>query len=77
MPLRLLLADDHAVVRHGLRAVLEREGFQIVGEGCDGQDAVRLAPTVQPDVAILDIGMPLLNGIEPTRSPFSVPPSPK
>jgi len=67
MPLRLLLADDHAVVRHGLRAVLEREGFQIVGEGCDGQDAVRLAPTVRPDVAILDIGMPLLNGLDAAR----------
>jgi two-component system response regulator NreC len=64
---RLLLADDHAVVRQGLRALLENEGFQIAGEGCDGQDIVRLASSVRADIAILDISMPLLNGLDAAR----------
>ncbi len=67
MATRLLLADDHAVVRHGLRALLEKEGFQVAGEACDGQDVVRLASDVRPDIAILDISMPLLNGLDAAR----------
>jgi DNA-binding NarL/FixJ family response regulator len=67
MPIRVLLADDHAVVRHGLRALLEKDGLQVAGEASDGQEAVRLAPAVRPDVAILDISMPLLNGLEAAR----------
>jgi DNA-binding NarL/FixJ family response regulator len=77
MPLRLLLADDHAVVRHGLRALLEKEGFQIVGEGCDGHDAVRLASSVRPDIAILDISMPLLNGLDAARELKKISPTVK
>jgi two-component system response regulator NreC len=67
MPIRLLLADDHAVVRNGLRVLLEKEGFQVAAEACDGQDAVRLAAEVHPDIAVLDISMPLLNGLDASR----------
>ena len=66
--LRILLADDHTIVRHGLRKILEENrDWQVVAEAGDGREAIRLAGDLQPDVAILDIGMPLLNGIEATR----------
>ena len=68
MSLRVLVADDHPVVRGGLRKILEAEaGAEIVGEAGDGRQAVRLAVDLRPDVAVIDIGMPLLNGIETTR----------
>ena len=67
MSIRLLLADDHAVVRNGLRALLEKEGFQVSAEASDGQEAVRLAAVVHPDIAVLDISMPLLNGLDAAR----------
>src|ERR1051325_5113593 len=66
--LRILLADDHTVVRQGLRKVLEeRPEWEVVAEAGDGREAVREAERVVPDVAILDVAMPLLNGIEATR----------
>ena len=66
--LRILLADDHTVVRQGLRKVLEeRPDWQVVAEAGDGREAVRQAEELKPDVAILDVAMPLLNGIEATR----------
>jgi DNA-binding NarL/FixJ family response regulator len=66
--LRLLIADDHAVVRAGLRALLEsRKGWQVCAEAADGRDAVEKAAKLNPDVVILDIGMPLLNGVEAAR----------
>jgi DNA-binding NarL/FixJ family response regulator len=65
---RILLADDHVVVRQGLKALLEREGFDIVGQASDGREASRLARELTPDVAILDLAMPLLNGIETGRA---------
>jgi len=66
--LRLLIADDHAVVRAGLRTLLEsRKGWHVCAEAGDGRDAVDKAVKFKPDVIILDIGMPLLNGVEAAR----------
>lgn len=66
--LRILLGDDHKLVRQGIRRILEeRKDWDIVGEASDGREAVKLAIELQPDIAVLDIGMPLLNGIEATR----------
>jgi DNA-binding NarL/FixJ family response regulator len=62
--LRVLLADDHSIVRRGLRSLLEEAGHSVVAEAADGLDAVRLSEEHHPDLAILDIGMPKLNGIE-------------
>jgi two-component system response regulator NreC len=67
MPIRVVLADNHELVRQGLKALLEREGFDVVGEASDGQEAVRLVPVVRPDVAIIDISMPILNGLDAAR----------
>ena len=66
--LRILLADDHTLVRQGLRRILEEQpDWQVVAETGNGLDAVRLAADLQPDVVILDIGMPQLNGLEAAR----------
>ena len=66
--LRILLADDHTSVRQGLRKNLEAQPeWTVVAEAADGRETVRLANELQPDVVILDIGMPLLTGIEATR----------
>jgi NarL family two-component system response regulator LiaR len=66
--IRILLADDHVVVREGTRELLEREeDMEVVAEAGDGEEAVRLAVSQRPDVAIMDISMPKLNGIEATR----------
>lgn len=63
----VLLADDHAMFRQSLRALLEREGLEVVAEASDGREAVRLATRHRPRVAVLDFSMPLLNGIEAAR----------
>ena len=66
--LRILLGDDHAILRQGLRKILEdRRGWTVVAESANGRDVVRDALALQPDVAVLDVAMPLLNGIEATR----------
>ena len=66
--LRILLADDHTVVRQGLRKVLEeRPDWKVVAEAGDGREAVRQAEQLKPDIAILDVAMPLLNGVEAAR----------
>jgi YesN/AraC family two-component response regulator len=63
--IKILIADDHGIVRTGLKLLLERiDGMQVVGEAPDGRDAVRLARQLQPEVVIMDIGMPLLNGLD-------------
>ena len=67
-PLRILVADDHQVVRTGLRTLLEsKPGWRVCAEAANGREAVEKARELQPDVAVLDIGMPLLNGMEATR----------
>ncbi len=66
--IRVLIADDHAVVREGTRRMLEQEGdMEVVGEAVDGEEAIKLAEETRPDVAIVDISMPKLDGIEATR----------
>src|SRR2546426_4228677 len=67
MSLRVVLADDHIVLRQGVRALLERHGLEVVAEASDGRAAVELARQHEPDVAVLDIMMPLLNGIDAAR----------
>ncbi|MGA9981334.1 MAG: response regulator transcription factor [Candidatus Sulfotelmatobacter sp.] len=67
MPIRVVLADNHALVRQGLKALLEREGFQVAGEASDGQELIRVVGHVRPEIAILDISMPILNGIDAAR----------
>lgn len=65
---RILLADDHAVVREGVRSLLERNGLRVVAEASDGLEAVRLAQSTSCDVAVIDIGMPGLNGLDAARA---------
>lgn len=67
MSVRVFLADDHVVVREGLKALLEREGFAVVGEASNGHDAVEMIDRLRPDVAVLDVSMPVLNGIDAAR----------
>src|ERR1043166_7177463 len=67
-PIRILLADDHTVVRDGLRALLEREpDMAIVAEAADGRESVQLAEEQSPDVVVMDLAMPVMNGMEATR----------
>jgi NarL family two-component system response regulator LiaR len=66
--IRILIADDHAVVREGTRQILEQEtDIDVVAEAADGEEAVRLAGTSSPDVAIIDIAMPKVDGVEATK----------
>jgi DNA-binding NarL/FixJ family response regulator len=66
--IRILLADDHTMVRQGFRLILSQQGdMEIIGEAGNGQDAIELAEKLQPDVVVMDIAMPELNGIEATR----------
>jgi DNA-binding NarL/FixJ family response regulator len=67
-PIRVLVADDHTIVRQGLRALLDGQpDLQVVAEARDGRDAVRLAVELQPDVVVMDLAMPGLNGVDATR----------
>ena len=63
MSMSVLLADDHPIVRQGLHALLDREGLDVVGEAADGHEAVALARRFQPDLAVIDLVMPRLNGL--------------
>jgi len=67
--LRIVLADDHIVMRTGLRALLERQpNLEVVGESENGRETVELAASLNPDVVVMDVGMPVLNGIEATKT---------
>ncbi|HLH38471.1 MAG TPA: response regulator transcription factor [Bryobacteraceae bacterium] len=68
MSIRILLADDHTVMRNGLKLLLERQpNFEVVGEAADGREAVELAANTKPDVVVMDVAMPHLNGVEAAR----------
>jgi DNA-binding NarL/FixJ family response regulator len=68
IPVRLVMADDHEIIRMGLRTLLQtRSDWSVVGEAANGEEAVDMVLSLQPDVALLDIAMPKLNGIEATR----------
>jgi DNA-binding NarL/FixJ family response regulator len=78
MQIRVLLADDHGIIRDGLRDLIDRQRItKVVGETDDGKKAVRMAHKLMPDVVVMDIGMPNLNGIEATRQITSAGNSPK
>ena len=78
MTIRIMLADDHKMIRDGLKALLEKQrDLQVIAEAADGQNAVRTARKVSPDVVVIDIGMPDLNGIEATRQISALPHKPK
>jgi DNA-binding NarL/FixJ family response regulator len=66
-PVRLLLADDHRMLRESLRRAMEENGFDVVGEAADGEEAVRLARELTPDVILMDVTMPVLDGVAATR----------
>jgi two-component system response regulator DegU len=67
MTIRLLLADDHKMVRQSMRRSMEEAGFDVVGEASDGEEAVRMAAEHAPDVILMDVSMPVLDGVEATR----------
>src|SRR5258708_35280461 len=67
MPIRVILGDDHELVRQGLKALLEREGFQVAGAAANGQEVIRIIPDIRPEVGILDVSLPHLNGIDAAR----------
>lgn len=76
--MRVLLADDHGIVRRGMRALLETEpGVTVIGEAADGLDALRMAEELRPDLLILDIGMPRLNGIDVAARAQKLQPPPR
>lgn len=67
MSIRVLLADDHRMLREGLRRSLTEEGFDVVGEADNGEQAVRLAAELEPDIVLMDVSMPEMDGVEATR----------
>ena len=75
MACRILLVDDHEIVRQGLKSLLAREeAFAVVGEAADGPEAVRLAGSLAPDVVVMDLGLPLLNGLDAARAILAATP---
>src|ERR1041385_5410374 len=74
---KMILADDHAIVRQSLKLLLAGEGFHVTAEAANGAEAVELAATLFPQLAILDIGMPVLNGIDAARKILKVSPRTK
>ncbi|MHB8486936.1 MAG: response regulator [Candidatus Acidiferrales bacterium] len=77
MPIQVMLADDHQIIRQSLKVLLEREGLKIVGEASNGQEAVKIAESLHPDVAVLDVSMSVLNGIDAAKEIQKVSPQTK
>jgi len=77
MPTRVLVADDHPVVRQGLKSLLVREGFSVVGEAPDGREALCQVQATQPEVALLDLAMPGMNGLDAAREIMHASPTTK
>ena len=75
MSLRLILADDHLIVRQGIRALVEREGMQVIAEAADGLQLVQHVTAQLPDVVVAEVSMPILNGIDSTRQMLALFPS--
>lgn len=76
-PVRILVADDHPIILQGLKSILDREGFNVVGEASDGRQAVSQAHELQPDLVIMDISMPVMTGIEAAAEIRRIAPSAK
>jgi two-component system, NarL family, response regulator NreC len=76
-PVRILVADDHPIILQGLKSILDRDGFNVVGEASDGRQAVSRAHELQPDLIIMDISMPVMTGIEAAAEIRRVVPSAK
>lgn len=74
MPIRIVLADDHVMVRQALKTVLENGGYQVSGEASDGREAIQLCQQYHPEIAVVDISMPLLNGVGAAREIAKVSP---
>jgi two-component system, NarL family, response regulator NreC len=77
MPIQVLLADDHQITRDGLRILLEQQGFNVNADASNGQEAVRIAQELLPDIAILDLAMPIMNGLEAAREIQRISPQTK
>src|ERR1017187_4614597 len=77
MPTTVLVADDHQIVRQGLKALLEREGFKVVSEVSNGQEALQAVEKLHPDVAVLDVSMPILNGMDAAKEIQRISPKTK
>ncbi len=77
MSVRVLLADDHTIVRQAIKAALAQEGFEVVGEASDGREAINHCRHLQPEVAVVDVSMPRLNGIEAAREIIKACPNTK
>ena len=77
MPVGILIVDDHPIFRQGLKFLLEKDGYTVVGEGVDGMEAVRLAEKFRPDIVMLDFSMPRLNGLDAAREIRRVSPRSK
>lgn len=67
MPIRIVLVDDHVLVRQGLKALIENDGSQVTGEASDGQEALRQVEALRPDIVVMDISMPSFNGLNAAR----------
>jgi DNA-binding NarL/FixJ family response regulator len=77
VPVTVVLAEDHQIVRQGIRALLDREGFEVVAEASNGQEAVQITHAHKPEIAVLDVGMPIMNGLDAAQEINRTAPSTK